>query len=226
MGAELQDGCREGFCWLWFLQGCSACLSHDVLQTLANAITPASPCTLGKYLLWDIKVLKCLITKPSQSEVYREWNFHSAEELISGASLDWNCNCAKHPPTPPPKKKKKLLFFFPTEWNPWRLSGGNQDGLFKKFRAKSKPDKTACLLEAKLGADYQQTLLLLWISSSSGENCPLHHSAKLPIWGIFNILSAVIARWLVMPELVSLTLAWCIYRGCKSAFGSSQHNDL
>jgi len=60
MGAELQDG----FWWLWFLQGCSACLSHNVLQTPANAITSASPCTLGKYLLWDIKVLKCLMTNP------------------------------------------------------------------------------------------------------------------------------------------------------------------
>lgn len=27
-------------------------------------------------------------TLPSQSEVYGEWNFHSAEKLISGASLD------------------------------------------------------------------------------------------------------------------------------------------
>lgn len=116
MGAELQDGCREAFWWLWFHQGSSACLSHGTLWTPANTITPASPCALGKYLLWDIKILKCLVTKPSQWEAYGEWNFHSAEKLISGTSLDWNCYYVKKKKEKI-EKKKKTLFFSPLSEN-------------------------------------------------------------------------------------------------------------
>lgn len=122
------------------------------------------------------------------------------------------------------KEKKKAPIFTPQRYH-WRLFVGNQDWILKKFRIKTKP-YTECLLARAQVRTWLPKMVLLWISSSSKKNSALHRSAELPFWRTFNIFYLMLTRWLLMPELPSLSLAWCLFRGCKPASWSSQHDDL
>lgn len=146
MGAEFQDGCREAFWWLWFHQGCGACLSHGVLWTPANTITPASPCALGKYLLWDIKILKRLVTKPSHPSQ------RSMESGISILQKSWfqapllieTATMLKKKEKIEKKIKKKTLFFIPLSENLADYLGGNKMDYLKNSELNI--SKIGCLL--------------------------------------------------------------------------------